>query len=793
MPLQAELDDGKRWRVCAGRSRLRVRLRWTELEHPLLDPVRDIVYHHRTTRFIGVPVTRGYGVLTRVEGELAWTGTISIEAGRFFSRRVRFVVENGAEDVCDPPRAASIRLVTQPSAALALSFLVAALVTLAWRGAAMLSTLHLNLSYSHAVTGLGGLTLMAIAVKAVHTVTDELRVHGLPFWGMGYLLGRTLGACLLGACLLGVLLPNCVTTVVNETEANIELKLPSAPGRLVLGPDQQITFLGRVDYVGPTVQSSFADEDRFCVVDEYGVGTGGCEPRPRLAALSSRDGWLRGAFSPARLRVGCRLRVYQVLQVEGEPVLSPEVFAKYVRNAFALVPGPTSEGIVVELDARCQARGPARAVVERSAGEGFEAKYELTEPTTYTTIERSSRLVVQSSSSVPLRLRLAAPPLPAAPGSEGAPLVPGPVLTLEVARGQHVSSAVPTPFGSEVDEFSLIIGASRVELGSVSCSREHTEAESYFRLVGLGLADDYSRLLEVSGRSTGAPGWSSRWRELRPDFPIDVPPMLCTVATGTGEVVPGEPTATETELAGIEPPPIPARALKLTLDVAFPRFGDPVVLRLPAEYAAGRIEVVARDDGGAVARGTLDCVLPVLAEGAAYELSPVWIHDASGRQLRRLRELEVGQANGSNVIEATEDAPGRPCRRLHSRWVTELGTDGEGRDGWFPPWVCRPANWSDATCVDVDGAVSKTPDSLVVDIETTRSQSAELVLSEGTARVRDVPSLTCYFQRDTKQRRKTCPVRCQPKLDGPTRESYNRYLGLSCQVSYECVDQGEQC
>lgn len=779
MPLTVELDDGKRWRVCAARSRLQIKLRWTELEHPLLDPVRDVVYRYRTTRLLGLPVSQGNGVLTRAEGESAWTGTVSVEAGRFFSREVRFVVE----DARDPPRAAGVQLVTRGSAVLSLVLLVAALVVLAWRGAATLSTLHLNFSYSHAVTGLGGLTLVGLAMKAVSTVTDELRVHGLPFWGMGYLLGRTLGACLLGACTLGVLLPNCVTTVVNETEANIELKLPDSPGRLVLGPDQEITFLGRVDQVGYTVQSSFADEGGFCVVDERGLGVGICDPTPRQAALPGASDWRQRLFAPAALRVACKSRKYQVFQAEGDVPLPSDVVALLLPSLLSQVSGPTSLDVDIEIDARCQPKGPGRAVLERTVGNGFVAEYDLTEPWTMAAIERFSRLVVQSSSTLELHLRLAAAPTPAGTGADPASTpVPGPVLTVTVPPGRTVSDPIPTPHGPEVDELAVIVSGSslRAELGSVSCVREHTEAESHFRLVGLPLEDPYSRLLELSGRSTGAPGWSSRWRELRPDFPIDVSPMLCTVAAGTGE-------------DEAVPPAIPPRALKLTLDVAFPRFGDPVVLRVPVEYAARRIEVVAHNDAGPVARGTLDCVLPELAPGAAYELSPVWIRDARARPVRRVRELELGQAGQAESIEAAEGAPGRPCRRHYSRWVTELGEPSGGRDGWFPAWVCRPEHWEQATCVDGSGPVAKTPTIMAADVETSRSLTADVDLSSGSGQLRAIPPKTCYFDRVTKGKRSTCPVRCLPKLDALTRDGYNRDFGLSCQMIYECVDRGQSC
>lgn len=789
MPLHVQLDDGKRWRVCAARSRLQVQLRWTEVAHPLLDPERDIVYRHRTTRGRVWTVSDGVGVLRRAEGETAWTGTLTIEAGRFLSREARFVVE----EVRDPPRAAGIELVTRASAVLSLGLLVAALVVVAWRGAATLSTLHLNFSYSHAVTGLGGLTLLGLAIKAVHTVTADLRAHGLPFWGMGYLLGRTLAACGLAAGALGVLLPTCVTTVVNETEANIELKLPDSPGRLVLGPDQQITFLGRVDHVGPTVQSSFAQEDRYCVIDERGVGLG-CEPTPSRPPLPSAAEWVRGLFSPSPLRVGCRTRVYQVVQVEGDVPLSSDVVANFLPNALALVPGPTSRGVPVPLDARCQPKGPARAVVARTVGEGFEAEYQLTEPWTLAAIERSSRMVVQSNTSSALRLRLTAPPAPASPtaGPEAAAPVPGPVLTVSVPSGRHVSAAFPTPHGAEVDEFSVIVSRSSVELGSVSCLRERTEAESHFRLVGLPLEDPYSRLLELSGRSTGAPGWSSRWRELRPDSPFDVSPMLCTVASGTGTAAPAGAGVAAGALAlpGTTP-----RALKLTLDVAFTRFGDPVVLRVPAEYAAQRIEVVAHNEGELVARGSLDCVLPELVPGAAYELSPVWVRDSRGRSVRRVRELELGQAGPGEVPTTTEStaASRPPCRRLHSRWVTELDEASGGRDGWFPPWLCRPAQWDEATCSDDHGSVAKTPQLMTADVETNRSLSADVDLRSARGQLRAVPPKTCYFDRTTKSKRSTCPVRCLPKLDGLTRDSYNRDFGLSCQVIYECVDRGQPC
>lgn len=783
MPLHVALDDGKRWRVCAARSRLRVELRWTELEHPLLDPVRDVVYRHRTTRLggrlLGLSVSQGHGVLTRAEGESAWTGTFSVEAGRFFSREVRFVVE----DARDPPRAAGVQLVTRGSAVISLGLLVAALVVLAWRGAATLSTLHLNFSYSHALTGLGGLTILGLAIKAVHTVTEELRVHGLPFWGMGYLLGRTLGACLLGACTLGVLLPNCVTTVVNETEANIELKLPDSPGRLVLGPDQEITFLGRVDQVGYTVQSSFAEEGRFCVVDERGLGVGICDPTPRQPSLPGASDWRQQLFAPAALRVACKTRKYQVFQAEGDVPLPSDVVALLLPSLLSQVSGPTSLDVDVELDARCQPKGPGRAVLERPAGTGFEAVYALTEPWTLAAIERFSRLVVQSSSTLELHLRLAAAATPASPGAEPASSpVPGPVLTITVPPGRTLSDPIPTPHGPEVDEFAVIVsGASlKAELGSVSCARERTEAESHFRLVGIPLEDPYSRLLELSGRSTGAPGWSSRWRELRPDFPIDVSPMLCTVASGTGE----EETA---------PPAIPPRALKLTLDVAFPRFGDPVVLRVPVEYAARRIEVVAHNDTGPVARGTLDCVLPELVPGSAYELSPVWISDARGRPVRRVRELELGQAGQAEATEVAAVAPDRPCRRHYSRWVTELSEPSGGRDGWFPAWVCRPEHWEQATCVDGHGAVANTPRIMAADVETSRSLTADVKLSSGTGQLRAVPPKTCYFDRVTKGKRRSCPVRCLPKLDGLTRDGYNRDFGLSCQVIYECVERGQSC
>lgn len=776
MPLHVQLPDGKRWCVCASRARLQVQLRWTELEHPLLDPVRDVVYHHRTTRFFGIPVSQGHGVLTRAEGEDAWTGALSIEAGRFFAREVRLVVE----DVRDPPRAAGVRLVTKASAAVALGILVAALVVLAWRGAATLSTLYLNFSYSHALTGLGGLTLLGLALKAVQTVTDQLRKHGLPLWGLGYLLGRTIAACLLGTVLLGVLLPNCVTTVVNETEANIELKLPDSPGRLVLGPDQQITFLGRHDHVGATVQSSFAAEDRYCVVDERGHGIGVCEPSTALRALPSASGWREGMFAPAALRVTCRRRVYEVLQVEGDEAIPSDVLSERLLNALSLVRGAASPGVQVALDARCEAPSPGRAVVEFDAGEGFKVEYALTEPATFAAVQRSSRLVVQSATTTSLRLRLAAPPLPPAPGAEGAAPIPGPVLTVPVPMGRAVSAPMPTPHGPEADELTVIVSGQSAEVGSVTCLRERTEAVSHFRLVGLPLDDPYLRLLEVGGRSSGTPGWSSRWRALRPEFPVEASPMLCTVASGDGTVAPAQDAT---------PPP----ALKLTLDVAFPRFGDPLVLRVPAEHAAQRIEVVARDDGEPVAQGSLECVLPDLRPGAEYELSPVWVRDARDRQVRRVRELEVGQSGQGDGLEATEDAPGRPCRRLYSRWVTELDTVPGGRDGWFPPWVCRPAEWSDAPCKDEHGEVAKTSPTMTADVETTRTLTADVDLGGGTARLRAVPPKTCWFDRNTKTKRSSCPVRCPRKLDGLTRDAYNRDFGLACQVIYECVDRGQQC
>jgi hypothetical protein len=217
------------------------------------------------------------------------------------------------------------------------------------------------------------------------------------------------------------------------------------------------------------------------------------------------------------------------------------------------------------------------------------------------------------------------------------------------------------------------------------------------------------------------------------------------------------------------------------------------VLSVPAGYAAERIEVVATNDAGPVARGTLHCVLPELVPGAQYELSPVWIQDARGRQVRRTRELEVGQAGQDDATEAAEAAASPTCRRLYSHWVTELDTASGGRDGWFPPWICRPARWDQATCEDAHGKVAKTPRLLPADVETSRSLSADLDLSHGTARLRAVPPRTCWFDRNTKSKRSTCPVRCQPKLDGLTRDSYNRDFGLSCEVIYECVDKGEQC
>jgi len=783
MPLSIEFDDGKRWRVCSSRARSRVTLRWTELSHDGVsrEEAREIPFERSTTRWLELPVSETKGTLKPVEGERAWSESMTVQAGRFFSRRISFeVAERG-----DPPRKASIRLIPQVSAVVALGLLVVSLVALAWQTAATLSTLHLNFSYSHAVTGIGGLTLLGLAAKAVQSVTAEFRAHGLPLFGLGYLLGRTMVACVIGAGSIAILLPTCVTTVVNKTEAKIELKLPNSPDRMVLGPDQQITFLGRSEAIEETLRHAFVKPGRYCLFGDPGLldpisrpyeaskisktsmvlaAVESCRSESGKAPMASGSRLLEGLFSPSNLRLGCRLSAWQ-------GVRGAQVKPEYNSNAFST---PGQDTLWVNFDDACEPVEGASAVVklEPPPGEGFSARYEIRHPWTYAQVERAVRVVVEAESRKGMRLHMSAAVVEETE-AVGVVSTRGPSLTLDVSPGSGVSAAIPTPFVASTSEVSIQLGSPNgdsmglVPQGTLNCVRHDAELESHFRLVGLPLTGKRSRVLTLRAGSTASPAWESLWHNLRPESERGVVPRLCVIAPGDGLNKLGAPHS------------IPARSLSLALQVSFPRFGELLSLRIPAAYAARRIEISAQSDTGLMARGTLTCVPAASEMFVAYEIGPLWVQNWRSEPVHGVVELLIEEE--PSIDDEREDTRRRTA--WHSRWTTDGARNGnEVSDRWFPPWVCRP----------VPADAEATRGQVSAQVRSSKWYDADVMLAEGRAKLRAIPPKTCYFDRQTHRKRRSCPHPCE-KLGRTRRDRYNRDLSLSCVVIYECAVNGDEC
>ena len=781
MPLTAELDDGKRWRVCSSRARVKVSLRFTELPLDDVDTDRPILYEKRITRWGGAHRLRSKATLLkrRVEQE-DWVDEVVVEAGSFFSRRVRFEVGERR----DPPRKASVWLIPRVSAMLAAAILVACLVTLAWTSAATLSTLHLNFSYSDAVTGIGGLTLLGLAGKVIRSVTDQVRMHGVPLYGVGFMLGRTIVACIAVGSTLLFVMPRWVTTVVNDTDAEIELTIPGSPDRVSLRPHQQLTFLGRPTSVRDKIKNGFVKPDRFCagkpalksksIFDlEFEPLAGGKEscrsPRVKPRALGM-DAPLWGLFSPSSVPLGCTSSRW-------EGVAAHQIDLETRKGTD---PSPDGEGLVVDFNDACEPVEGAHVEIELDPepGQGFLASYRIWHPFTFEQVEQTARVAVESEPGRTLRLTMTDED--EEPGAEAKPRRPSLVIDALPDGQRNVSALLPTPFAGSVSELSVRLGspsgdlqrARVLEQGALRCVRYDTALDSYFRLVPLPMQGHRARVLEVRARSTALPAWESQWNNLRPSSESGVAPRICVVAPSPDGIA--------------QAPAIPPRSLSLSVAVSFPRFGESVALRVPASYAPRLVEITAQSPTGDVVRGSLTCGPKAPDAFVAYELGPLWIEDG--------RRGSVGDVTELQIESRASDSADAELARTHdwrSQWSTDGTEDISSAIGWFPPWVCRPVPAEDTGCLGCNRPVT-TEAQVSGEVRTGRWNDASVFLSEGRAQLRVSGRRPCYLDRKTGRKRARCPKVCE-KLSGSRLDRYNRDYGSSCPAIHICASAGESC
>ncbi|MEM7154234.1 MAG: hypothetical protein AAF799_15420 [Myxococcota bacterium] len=822
MPLTVELDDGQRWRVCSSHARVSVKVRFTELPREGVEPQPKILYEKRTTRMLRFPVRSKARMLKRRPEEEDWTDDVTVEAGLFLSRRIIFEVGKRY----DPPHAASIWLIPKASAVLAAALLVACLVTLAWTTAATLSTLHLNFSYSDAVTGIGGLTLLGLAGKVIRSVTDQVRRHGVPLYGVGYMLGRTLAACVMVSLTLGLVMPQCVTTVINDTEAEIELTIPGSPDRVSLRPHQRLTFLGNPSGVRDKVKDGFSKPDRFCAgrADATSMFDNVIEVlaetrEPCLASLGqdgsvSTDAPLWGWLSPSSIPLGCTSSPWDGVGV-GQVELETRV---------GTYPSPHSDGLMVDYNEACEPVKGAHVQVKLDPppGENFLAAYRIWHPFTVEQVEQTARVAVESEPGQALRLVMSDE------GEDGAEADKPrrPHLVVDALQDGGISALMPTPFAASVSELSVLLGgpsgdlerARVLEQGALRCVRHDSALQSYFRLVPVPTYGNRARVLELRARSTALPAWESQWNNLRPSSATGAAPRLCVVAPSPDGVA--------------TTPAIPPRSLSLSVAVSFPRFGESVSLRVPASYAARVIEVSAQSPAGGVMRGSLTCVPTGPDAFVAYEIGPLWIEGAKGGSVNDVSELQIDSKapapTAAELVQLEEDrsrcrreppsCSAEGCEQLAKRvevcleaaqgkydnqrqkivrkyeWRSQWSTDGnEGASnaaGWFPPWVCRPVLPDDAGCLGCNREVS-TPNQVTGDVRTRRWNDASVFLSEGRARLQVSGRKPCYLHFETGRPQNTCPRSCE-KLKAPQLKRYNRDFGTSCPAIHLC-DPKKQC
>lgn len=794
------------WKVCEGYSRHRLSIQWDELEGHNLPYEREIEYEYRiVTWFFLVPVALGKGKLVSKDGMRSWNSELLVSAGRLLTR----YVEVSVPDRQDPPNRQRFWLIPRASVWCSLALVLVSLVAAAVLMATTLSTLHVNLTYSHAVTGLGGLTLLAVAGMVFRTISPDLRGHRPPLLGLGYVLGRTLVVCVLGGVLVSMVPTHFMTSVVNETQAKVELWLPSSAEPLILGPGQRVTFFGTADSVSELLSGSLAGEaaDRFCLIDAEGNGVAGkdaegkgaegkdaegkdeqaagdkqrCVPSSSKIRVVREPGWA-SRLQPTPLTVRCRKLLWEGLDVDAAKALGST--KDPIVKSEAMVHGGEGEH-ELELDDQCKPKHASQSASVTLGRDGYTWSYDVEHPWRLAELHRATRLVVDTTGHEDrdaLKLQVVGPASTAAAAGQPAPQ--GVTLRVEIERA-GVTRPLPLPHPRAVGELSIAVGTpdsdGLVQRSLVTCKRSGVGIGSHFRLQQLWLAGSTSRLLALDARASEVLGWESSWVNTLPGTGDALAPWIC--ATAVGEGAEGEVIA-PTDLGDVA----------LTLQVDFPHRDEGWALRIPAVYVGRKIEIKAQSGGLA---GSLTC--SPSATALQFAIGPLWVSESGGGRVRAPISWMVVERQGDAGSGDRDDGKlGAKTRASgssdwSSTWELE-GSGTQGVRGEFPPWTCRPVTEDDDGCLGCGRASAANRATAQVTLGNRGApRSARVDLATSQVTLERVFPTPCYFDEHYSRRLKRCPApRCKP-VTPEQRTAINRDLGQACPLIIACPPPGARC
>lgn len=780
MALRLSLDDDDTaWKVCDGGAHHRLHIEWSELDEHNLPYEKQIDYEFRiVTWFFLPPIALGKGTLRSSSRSRPWTDDMIVTAGHLLTRYVEVHVPGRQS----PPNRRRFSLIPRASVWCSLSLVMVFLAAAAVLMATTLSTLYLELSYRHAVTGLGGLSLVALARMVFNTVGPDLRRHRPPFLGLGYVIGRTLVVCGIGTVLVAMVPTRCMTTVVNETNVEVELRLPSSAQPLILGPGQRVTFFGAIDMVSELLTGSLVGDarGRFCMTDDADDDDGEPDDREEECAPKS-EGTARevievdARLKPRILHVRCRRQYWKGLDLESAKSLGST--ESPVVTSDAILPRGKEEHELA-LDDQCHPKVASKPSSVMLGRDGYAWSYFVEQPWRLDELRDADRLVVDATVHVRDAVKLyVTRPLDEAT-SAVEPSTRPQALDIQISRAA-VTQPLPLPYPHGVAELSIQVGTpdsgGQVTQSEVRCTRTTVGVGSHFRLQQLRVSGPSSRLHELTAKGGAVPGWSSTWTNTAPGSGGVLAPWICSAALGGGSE--GEVVA-PTDLGDVE----------LELKVAAPRREEQGwALWIPAVYVGRRIEIESSD--GVV--GSLTCSPSATAQ--AYVIGPLRVWEDAGRRSHALVS--------SMTVERKDETepPGsrvraRGSKAWHSTWQLESGATPSDPDA-FPPWTCRPVAEGEDGCLGCGqstGDDRATAQLVLGRSGTLRNASADL--ANGRVTLLPVPPTPCFFDESYSRVQATCPAarRCDP-APPEQRNAINRDLGKKCELVIACPPQGARC
>lgn len=819
MPLSLRFSRGSaRWKLCSAGSRHRVMIEWRELDGN--SPPPKIEYKLRVVSwFFLLPIEMISGVLEprrnadepepadeppgeatgeegsavdpspaehsgEFEGERrhTWTASYTVTAGHLLTRYVKVHVPRRQ----DPPQEQKLWLIPVASVWVSVSMLLLLLAGSAVLLATMLSTLHLNLTYAHAVSGLSGLSLLVVAGLVFRRISPELRGDRPPLLGLGYMFGRTALTCLLALVAIAVLPSRLMTMVVNRTKTEVRLDIPELSRTVVLGPDQRATFVMTPKYLGEALGDELEGEEGrpVCLVDAEGQAlVPSCEPEQPPSSEKAHDDTLLRGLEPVPLDIRCREQRWDELDQQTFEGARAGTAAPQVQgSAFADL-----DRRVMRLDESCRVKDSARALVTLADPHGFSTHYDVPYGWTPAELRDAPRLVMSSNEDRTTRLRIATERGNESSGEQSPGSSEQVVLGVDAPPGSGHSAPIAVPRVG-MGELEITIGTPSgeglTEHGLVKCTPDEVTS-GHFRLGSLTVPEgSTSRLLALRASTADSPSWSSSWQNMRRGNDNALPPWICAIASGSGHS--GQVTAPST-----------LGRVSLTFEVDLPQVEEPLTIRVPDEYVGDGIEIVANDGLGTRATGILHCHSSSPVE--AFDIGPLWIRDTKNRLRSDIFQRMTIEGRGpESETRADSRRGGGSARRWSSVW--QLGNERPSLFGGnFPPWVCRPASTTEGGCLGCGRAMADSSEGVKAIVVNGRDHwSADVMLPLSMARQHPTPPTICYTDRYFSRvyTSKKCQRSHPCKSVSPERHRHiNDDLGLEgrCSVIIPCPKESESC